>query len=257
MNVENAKISALGTANGVLPRAVVLANASMQGLAGTKQYRVVSAGQVSSGAAGAIPPGYVACPPGEGPPGSICEVPDPFLIGGLGTSLGQMIRRDYPSQALGGYFVGVLRNQTAQADYAIDQLSERQQEAQNAKRSNQVAVDVSNQVVGLQQARARYAAAVKNRELQQQLLIAEQKKFALGASTTFLVVQQQRDLATAQATEIADLAAYSQARVSLDQTLGTTLEVNHVAMQDAANGQVPRPSTLPGTLPSEPKLPQH
>ncbi len=166
-----------------------------------------------------------------------------------------MIRRNYPSQSLGGYAVPVLRNQQAQADYAIDQLSLRQQQLANIRHVNQTAVDVSNQVVALQQARVRYLAAVKNRVLQEQLLTAEQKKFALGASTTFLVVQQQRDLATAQATEIADLAAYSNARVSLDQTLGTTLEANNVSLQDAANGRTARQSTVPTAMPSVPKLP--
>jgi outer membrane protein len=90
---------------------------------------------------------------------------------------------------------------------------------------------------------------VKNRVLEEQLLEAEQKKFALGASTTFNVVTQQRDLATAQATEIASLVTYSQARISLDQTLGTTLKNNHVAIQEVQNGQVARPSQLPAALP--------
>ncbi len=79
-------------------------------------------------------------------------------------------------------------------------------------------VDVSNGLIGLQQARIRYQAAVKNRILEEQLLDAEQKKFRLGASTTYNVVTQERDLATAQATEVAALAGYSQARILLDQT---------------------------------------
>ena len=88
--------------------------------------------------------------------------------------------------------------------------------------------------------------------MQQQLLDTEQKSFSLGASTTFLVVQQQRDLATAQSTEIAALVAYSNAHVALDQVLGTTLETNHVTIQEAKIGRVTRPSVLPATLPSQP-----
>jgi outer membrane protein len=78
------------------------------------------------------------------------------------------------------------------------------------------------------------------------------KRFSLGASTTFLVVQQQRDLATAQSTEIAAMVAYSNAQVALNQVLGTTLEANHVTIQEARNGRVTRPSVLPATLPSQP-----
>jgi outer membrane protein TolC len=135
------------------------------------------------------------------------------------------------------------------ADQGIDQLSLRQTELENERTINQVGVDVSNQLIGLQQARIRYQAAVKNRVLEEQLLDAEQKKFSLGASTTYNVVTQQRDLATAQATEISALAAYSQARISLDQTEGTTLKTNHILIEEAQNGQVARQSVLPDNLP--------
>ena len=58
-------------------------------------------------------------------------------------------------------------------------------------------MDVQNALIGLQQARARYQAALKQRVLEEQTLDAEQKKYALGASTIYLVIQTQRDLATA------------------------------------------------------------
>ena len=144
-----------------------------------------------------------------------------------------------------------LRNNTPQADYAIDQLSLKQTELQNQRDVNQIAVDVSNQTIGLRQARVRYQAAVRSRILQQQLLDAEQKKFSLGASTTYNVVQQQRDLATAQSSEVAALVTYSNAKVALDETLGTTLIENHVELEDARRGVVGRASSLPANLPSQ------
>ena len=89
-------------------------------------------------------------------------------------------------------------------------------------------VDVRNNVVTLQQARARYDAAVRNRGLQQQLFDAEQRRFRLGASTPYNVALQQRDLISAQSSAVAAMVAYSTARVTLDQTLGITLEANHI-----------------------------
>jgi outer membrane protein len=160
-----------------------------------------------------------------------------------------MIRRDYPSERVAGFFDPALRNRVAQADYGIEQFQLRQTGLRNQRTVNQLAVDVSNQSIGLQQARARYQAAVHNRTLQEQLLQAEQKKFALGASTSFLVVQQQRDLATAQSTEVAALVAYSNARISLDQTLGTTLKTSNISVNEAQSGRVNRQSALPQTLP--------
>ncbi len=252
INVSNAQISATGTANGILPALVGLAGATNQGLSGTARTVGPLRGAQGETSGSAIPPGFVRCPPSVGPSGSICEVPDPYFVGGIGNALGQMIHRDFPTERAGGYFAPTLRNRQAQADYAIGELGLRQTELENQRSVNQIAVDVSTQVVGLQQARVRYQAAVKNRVLEQQLLDAEQKKFALGASTTFLVVQQQRDLATAQSSEVAALVTYSNARVSLDQTLGTTLETNHITVQEAMSGRVARQSALPATLPSEP-----
>jgi outer membrane protein TolC len=114
-----------------------------------------------------------------------------------------------------------------------------------------VEVDISNYVVALGQARSRYEAAVQNRHLQEELLDAEQKRFRLGASTPYNVTLQQRDLITAQSAEVSALDSYSTARIALDQTLGRTLEVNHVSISEARSGRVERKSALPAGLPPE------
>jgi outer membrane protein TolC len=246
-DIKNTEITALGTANGVLPQLAALVGASNQGLSGAPNPAPIrSSGQVQTGASPSQP-GFGACPPSVGPPGSICELPNSYFVGGIGNALGQLFRRDFPTERAGGFVSATLRNRQASADATVDQLSLRQSQLQLQKNINQLAVDVSNQVVGLQQARARYQAAVRNRILEQQLLEAEQKKFALGASTTYNVVQQQRDLSAAQSSEVAALVTYSNARVSLDQTLGTTLEVNHVSVQEALTGRVSRTSAVPAS----------
>ncbi|HZS54481.1 MAG TPA: TolC family protein [Bryobacteraceae bacterium] len=247
-DLKNSQITALGTANGVLPQLAGLASASNQGLSGSPQpVPVTSRRQFPT--TGPLPTGFGPCPANIAP-GKICEIPDEYFLGGIGTALGQVFRRNFPTERAGAFIAPTLRNRQANADATIDQLTVRQNELQLQKNVNQLAVDVSNQIVGLQQARSRYQAAVRNRILEQQLLDAEQKKFSLGASTTANVVQQQRDLATAQSSEVAALVTYSNARVSLDETLGTTLETNHVTVQEALSGRISRPSTLPATLPS-------
>jgi outer membrane protein TolC len=244
LNLINSKINTLGTSNGVLPSLVAFGSAQSQGLSGTPH--TIFAGPIPAGTP--IPQGYGACPPSYGP-NTICETPIKEFNGSLPTALGQMIRRDFPSQSGGVFFGPTLRNRQARADQSIDQLSLRQTELQNERTINQVGVDVSNQLIGLQQARIKYQAAVKSRVLEEQLLDAEQKKFSLGASTTFNVVTQQRDLATAQATEVSTLAGYSQARILLDQTLGITLKTNHVEIGEVQNGQLSRKSVLQDNLP--------
>ncbi len=110
-------------------------------------------------------------------------------------------------------------------------------------------MDISNALVAIRQARARYQAAVQNRILEEQLLDSEQKKFALGASTPYNVILQQRDLTTAHSNEIAAAIAYSTAKIGLDQSLGSTLEANHISIDDARSGKVSRASSLPAVLP--------
>jgi outer membrane protein len=206
-SLTSAETSALGTRNGLLPSLQAFGNASNAGLGGSP--RTVKG-----------------------------QNPDASFVGGVSTGLGQVFRRNFPSERIGAFASVPLNNRQAQADYGIDELQLRQTELTNQKTFNQVGVDVMNGVVALRQARSRYAAAMQNRILAEQLLDAEQKKFKLGSSTSYNVVQQQRDLTNAQSAELAALVTYSNARVSLDQTLGTTLAANHVSIAEARSGIV-------------------
>jgi outer membrane protein TolC len=111
---------------------------------------------------------------------------------------------------------------------------------------NQIHVDVQNALIAVEQSRAQYSAAVKSRILQQQTLDAEQKKYAVGASTPFLVIQAQRDLSNAGGAEVVAEAVYIQARLQLDVATGRALDVYHIEIDEAKKGQV---SKLPDTVP--------
>jgi outer membrane protein TolC len=144
-----------------------------------------------------------------------------------------------------------LRNRVAKADYATSLLELRQNELNLRKNINQIRVDVQNALVGVEQARARYEAAVRSRALQEQTLAGDQKRYALGATVSFQVVQDQRDLASAHSAEVQSMANYTHARIALDQALGTTLDVNEVLIDEALKGQISQPSVLPADLPKE------
>jgi outer membrane protein TolC len=172
--------------------------------------------------------------------------PDPFLIGGYGNVLGQVFKRDFPNYSAGFSLNIPFRNRVAQADYVTDELLLRQSELQLQRVVNQVRVDVKNGVIGLQQARARYEAAVRTRVLAEQTLDAEQKKFQFSLSPDLSgVVQAQRDLATDRSAEVQALANYTHAKVAFELAMGTTLETNNISMAEAAAGQVGRQSLLP------------
>ena len=211
LNDEAAQIAAVGTANGILPQLVGIAQSYNAGLAGTP-----------------IPE-----PPGQQAP--------PNFTGGLGTSLEQVARREFPSETAALFFKARFRNQVAQGDYGVEQLQLRQSTLTNERDSNNLVVQISNQVVALRQSRARYSAAVDTRKLQEELLNKEEQAFSLGTATISDLIGVQRALATAQSAELIALATYSRARVSLDQVLGETLEKNHVSVADALEGRAPAP----------------
>ncbi|HXM44890.1 MAG TPA: TolC family protein [Bryobacteraceae bacterium] len=173
------------------------------------------------------------------------------LVGGYGDLLSQIFRRDYPNYSAGISLNIPLRNRAAKADYATSLLELRQNELNLRKNINQIRVDVQNAMVGVEQARSRYEAATKSRVLQEQTLAGDQKRYALGATVAFQVVQDQRDLASSHSAEVQSMANYTHARIALDQALGTTLDVNEVSIDDALKGQISQPSVLPADLPKE------
>ncbi len=170
------------------------------------------------------------------------SIPSEFFIGGPGTAFKQILRRNFPDYQVGININIPLRNRQAQADLAATLLQKRQAEIGLTQASNSIRVDVQNAVIGVEQARARHNSAVKTVTLQQRTLEAEQKKFDLGASTIFLVVQAQRDLAIARSQEIAAENNYVVARTALDQATGRILDAHNITLEEAVHGRVARPA---------------
>jgi len=224
LNLDSQKILAKGTKNALLPSLSAFADVNNAGLAGPMN------------------PIYNGC----------CGAPVGFFIGGTGTLLSQIADRNFPNYSAGLSFNIPFRNRVAQADYVTDQLQLRQRELQDQRAINQVRVDVKTAVIGLQQARARYETAVETRQLAEQSLDAEQKRFQSGVSTVALVIQAQRDLAVDQDAEVQAMANYTHAKIFFDSAMGRTLEVNHISMKEAAEGRVERESFLPANLPAKP-----
>ncbi len=145
-----------------------------------------------------------------------------------------------------------LRNRIAQADAARDAVQLRQSQGRTAKLENDVRQQVENASIALESAHQAYGAAVESRNYQQQLLQAEIDKFSVGASTNFLIVQDEAYLAQARSTEVAARSDYMKAQLSLDRALGDLLRKNGIALDDAIEGRLP----AGGALPLQPMAPQ-
>ena len=229
LNIDNTRIGLAGSRSALLPSLDFSASTSARSLAGDIN--------------------TVPFAPGKQ---TFNRQPDPLFIGGYGTAVGQLFRRNFPEYNVGFQLNVPLRNRAALADIANDTLRLRQQELQEQRQLNSIKVDVQNALIALQQARAQFQAAVKNRDLQEQTLSAEQKKYALGSSTVFFVIQAQRDLAVAQQAEVSAMATYSRARTQMDIATGSVLSTHGVSLDEAMSGTVAKPASLiPAVAPAK------
>lgn len=221
INLDSKKILLKGTRNNLLPSLQVFAELT------------------NNGGAGPVNPLY------DGNSG----VPTPYFVGGTGNLLGQVFGRDFPNYSAGLSLNIPFRNRQAQADYVTDELQLRQTELQMQRAINQVRVNVKTNLINLAQARARYETAVATRQLSEQSLDAEQKRFNYGVGSVALVIAAQQQLASDQDAEVQSMANYTHAKIAFDDALGRTLEVNHVDMEEAASGRVKRESVIPANVP--------
>jgi outer membrane protein len=234
--IQNQQISLKGTKNELLPTLDFVANFANNGLAGTPV-------PLPATCTNPALPNYN--------PGSVtCAEPNAFFTGGYGNVLTQLFARNFPTYSAGFNLNIPLGNRAAQADMINGQLALRQQEVGIQRMENQVRVEVQNALIGLQQAQAQYQSALKQRTLQIQTVDAEQKKLALGASTSYNVILTQRDLVTAESNLVAAEDGYAKAKVEMDRATGQTLNNNNISIDEAFRGSVARPpDRIPDVLP--------
>ncbi len=172
--------------NNRLPAVDVLANYGMQGLGGTQFIRQGSG--LGSTVIGTIPGGY-------------------------SNAWNTLAGRDYPTWNVQLNVSYPLGGSAADALYARGRVQRNQSAAQLRALELQVATDVTNAALQVENGLKRYEAADAARMLAQTRLEAEQSRFDVGLSTNFFVVQAQRDLATAQNSALRALLDYRQALV--------------------------------------------
>ena len=254
-NLKNADVDVKATANALLPVLTLTGQYTGNGLAGNIPVTGTSVTTISSSTIPIVDangnPVSIA-----GPGGTQIPIFEPTLPttapvigvshGGFGNAQSQIFRNEFPGYAASLNLTLPLRNRAAQAESTRAILTQRQIEAQTLQIKNAALLDVRNTFIALEQDRARVDAAVKARQLQQETFDAEQKKYALGASTVYLVIQTQRDLVTAQGTELRALADLVEAKANYERALGRTLETNRVTV--AGNQQFERDTLIPGTL---------
>ncbi|MEP7117639.1 MAG: efflux RND transporter permease subunit, partial [Acidobacteriota bacterium] len=130
--------------------------------------------------------------------------------------LNQVVGGDYPTWTAGlslSYPLG----KSAQDAAAARAKLERQQAEQRLKTVQGEAIrQVRDAALQVEMQAKRIAATQAARELAEQRLDAERKRFDVGMSTSFLVIQAQRDLAQAKTNELGATLAYDVALVNFE-----------------------------------------
>lgn len=231
IDLTNREISRKSTKNALLPTVDLVAWYGASALAGEQN------------------PAFT-CPAGVQPSNSLeCIPPGTVAPTGYGHAFRTLFRNDFPDYAVGFQIDIPLRNRAAKADQIRSELEYRQAQMRLQQLQNEIGIEVRNAQFALQQNRARVEAATTARDLAQHTFDVEQKKYALGATTSYEVLQRQRDLAEAESARVAAMAAYEKSRVELDRVTGLTLAHNGIEIADAENGHVQKAPQIPGVTP--------
>jgi len=107
----------------------------------------------------------------------------------------------------------------------------------------------------VQQNRARVDAALQARDLAKTTFDIEQKRFALGASTSNDVLARQRDLAQAEGTLVTATSDYAKSKVELDRSTGLLLSRYGIVLAEAEKGSVQTAPTVPDVERAKPSEP--
>ena len=237
IDLNSREVSMRAVKNSLLPSVDLFAYYGGSGLGGSQNSTNVC------GNPGSIP-GFCT-PPNETVP--------PVSYGG---TINQLFNSTAPDKGVGISLNIPLRNRTAQANQIRSQLELRQAQMRLQQVENEIRIEVRNAQFALQQDRASVDAAQAAVALALQSLDAEQKKYALGASTTTLVLQQQSALTQARSNLVSALTTYEKGRVELDRATGLLLENNNIDLADAQTGVVTKTPSVPYVQPRSEAAPE-
>ena len=125
-------------------------------------------------------------------------------------------RSDYPTWAVGVSVSYPIGESAEEANYARAQLEAAQSEQRLKSAEARAIQQVRDAAWKIEMNAKRIETTRAARELAEQRLDAERKRFEVGMSTSFLVIQAQRDLAQAKTNELAAVLAYDLSLVDFE-----------------------------------------
>jgi HAE1 family hydrophobic/amphiphilic exporter-1 len=154
----------------------------------------------------------------------------------------QIWSRDYPTWTVGVTVSYALGRSYEDASLVKARLEEKQTQARLESLQIQTVKQIRQAAWDVESAGQRIDATRASRGLAEQRLDAEQKRYEVGMSTSFLVVQAQRDLAQARTNELSAILDYQVAQVSFESLQQAPASSGSVAVSGAAIVALPPPT---------------
>ncbi|GAB4241854.1 MAG: hypothetical protein Kow00109_17490 [Acidobacteriota bacterium] len=155
-------------------------------------------------------------------------LPEAPFYGDFGKSWSQTFGFDYVSWVAAIDVEIPLRNRSNEAQLAQTALTERQNLSRLKQQQQAIMVEVRNAFEEILTRKKALEAARVARELSEEQLAGETKRFEAGLSTNFEVLRYQRDLADAQVRELRAMVDYQIALAALQRAMFTIIDENDI-----------------------------
>ena len=136
----------------------------------------------------------------------------------------QLERGNQPFYSYGARLTVPLNNRAARNSYKASKLANEQILLALKKTEQGILTQIDNAVIGARVSLERVGSTHEARRYAEAALDAEEKKLQNGKSTSFVVLQLQRDLTAARSEEIRALADYNKSLADLARSEGSTLD---------------------------------
>jgi outer membrane protein len=148
------------------------------------------------------------------------------------SSLNQLFGFGFPTYQAQLSLTLPIRNRAAKAEMGTALVSRRNDLYGQRQIQEQVALDVSNAVHQLEQAKLSIVAGKEALDLAKKTMAAEQRKYELGSGTIFLVLEAQTEVAASEQSLLQAEVGYQLAVAAVDHATGELLDPYHVQIAD-------------------------
>ncbi|MDQ2901199.1 MAG: TolC family protein [Acidobacteriota bacterium] len=158
--------------------------------------------------------------------GNVSPVP-----GGFNDALGQLFGFGYPIYYAGLQLRMPIRNRAAAADLADAMVTKKRDALQVRNTEQTIRLDILNAVNAIESSKASIKLSKVALDFSNKYLDAEKKKYELGTSTIFFVLQAQTAVVNAESAVVQNTIAYRRNLLNLSRRTGELLEERGVAIQ--------------------------